>query len=52
MRATFIVLITDKSGEGPNKELENISRKILDELKYWRLEKFNILSNDSLESSH
>ena len=52
MRAIIFVLITDESGEGPNKEIETISKKIRDELKYWRLEKITMLSDDSVESSH
>lgn len=47
MKVAIIVLVTDKSGERPEKEIELIKKKILSELKYWRLEKITRLPSES-----
>lgn len=51
MKAAFIVLLTDKSGEEPEKEIRHVQNKILSEMKYWRLEKFIILPRESTQKA-
>lgn len=49
MKVAFIILLTDKVGEGPDKEIEQIRKEVLSKMRYWQIEKITILPHKSVK---